>query len=998
MASDTSSQPKEYRRSGLFHLIASLIGLGAVRRVSFSDSDICLHHGHRQTYVSLHDINTIRITGFIFWTLRITSSGKMHAICGLRHREAHEIGRKISLSEEIVWKKMLDSESRQLWEAASWIGKVRSRSVFQRHSVFSRMMEIAKSLDGKFGSALPNNLKAHKSGIDLLEIREFLNGECTDREVINSEYIEREVDQNKDLFDQIEANPLTEEQRRAVVVDDDSNLVVAAAGSGKTSVIVAKTAWLLARTERLPGEVLMLAFARDARFEMKQRLENRIEDHDTSDVSVHTFHSFGLEVAGQATGKKPSLSKLAEDERLLLRFIDETVRRNLRDKGFRKSIYTWFGEHFAKYRSIFEFENQGSYWDYLRANNIRSLKDEKLKSYEECQIANYLFLNGVNYEYERNYEHDTATTQRRQYQPDFYLPDYGLYIEHLGLKGFGRTAPFVDRKSYIASLRWKRELHKKHGTTMIETYSCEKAQGILTQRLHEKLEAEGVDFSQIDPEDLLELKNGSQKISAFTNLIKDFLQHFKGQQFTREDLTARAISLADADRCMAFIDVFMPIIDAYQKRLSEEKAIDFHDMIAMATQAIESGRHKPPYRYVLIDEFQDISTGRAKLIQALQNSNPDLQTFCVGDDWQAIFRFAGSDIGVMREFEKFFGKFERSDLVTTFRSNSQIAQQATDFVLKNNFQIQKNVESIRKSNQVSVYVGFVEKGKMDHAQVLQASVERITQSEDFVPNSRLLVLGRYNLQKYNSAFGIDYAGMLRRIADNYDGQLRIDYKTVHRSKGTESEYVIVLNVTGEMLGFPNELVDDPVMNMVLSEPEVFPNAEERRLFYVALTRAKDKVFLITESGKASPFINEIIQSPFDVEIIGEGLAETSNCSECVAGTLRLKVGDFEPFWGCSNYPYCTHTERACPHCKKGLPTHGRQSSITCQVCKQSVEACPKKGCKGWLRMRSGKYGNFWGCTEYFRTGCDYTRNARGSPARSRRRRHWDILGFFRTWG
>ena len=980
MALDTSPHPQEYRRSGLFHLIASLIGLGAVRTVSFSDSGICLHYRRRQACVSLHDISEVRITGFIFWTLRITSSGRRHAISGLRRREAHEIGKKISLSEEIVWKRMLDAESRQLWEVASWIGKVRSRSVFQRHSVFSRMMEIAKNLDGKFGSALPNDLKAHKSGMDLLEMREFLNGECTDREVINREYIELEIDQNKDLFDSIESNPLTQEQRRAAVVDDDSNLVVAAAGSGKTSVIVAKTAWLLARTERLPDEVLLLAFARDARFEMKQRLEDRINDHNTSDVSVHTFHSFGLEVVGLSTGKKPSLSKLAEDERQLLRFIDETVRHNLRDESLRKSIYAWFGEHFAKYRSIFEFENQGSYWTYLKANNIRSLKDEKLKSYEECQIANYLFLNGVDYEYERDYEHDTATAQRRQYQPDFYLPDYGIYIEHLGLKGFGRTAPFVGRKSYIASLRWKRDLHKKHGTTMIETYSCEKAQGILTQQLRKKLEAEGVEFSQIDPKALLELQSGSQKISAFTNLVKDFLQHFKGQQFTRADLIERAGTLADSDRCMAFIDVFMPIIDAYQKHLSKEKAIDFHDMIAMATQAVESGKCKLPYRYVLVDEFQDISTGRAKLIQALQRSNSDLQTFCVGDDWQAIFRFAGSDIGVMREFEKFFGKFERSDLTTTFRGNSQITQQATDFVLKNNFQIRKKVASIRKSEQVSVYVGFVEKDKMDHAKILEASIERITQSDDFVPNSRLLVLGRYNLQKYESAFGIDYAGMLRRMIDNYDGQLRIDYQTVHRSKGTESEYVIVLNVTEEMLGFPNEMVDDPVMNMVLSEPEVFPNAEERRLFYVALTRAKDKVFLITDSGKASPFINELIQSPFDVEIIGEGLVEARNCSECVTGTLRLKVGDFDPFWGCSNYPYCNHTEQACPHCKKGLPTRGGQGSIVCHVCKQSLESCPKDGCKGWLRMRSGKYGNFWGCTEYLKTGCDYTRDAKSGIA------------------
>jgi len=418
----------------------------------------------------------------------------------------------------------------------------------------------------------------------------------------------------------------------------------------------------------------------------------------------------------------------------------------------------------------------------------------------------------------------------------------------------------------------------------------------------------------------------------------------------------------------------MPIFESYQKALKAEDKVDYHDMIIGATDLIKSGTYKSPYRYIMVDEFQDISMGRAKLLSALQKSDPDVQLFCVGDDWQAIYRFTGSDINIMKNFEEHFGTYARSDLGTTFRCEKKITDQATHFILQNNFQIPKKVRSINEGKHPSVYVCLRESDAQDQ---LTSIMNVIATSED-VPDKKkkpsVLILGRYRTEVLESFTKTNYFHILQRLRKSFD-QLNINYKTVHGSKGLEADYVILLDH-----GFPSEKVDDPILNMVLSAPEVFPNSEERRLFYVALTRAKKKVFLATGSGKRSEFIDEVIKSPIDIEIFGKQLPEEPNCEKCVKGNLKLTDGKKGKFWLCKNYPYCKHREQACPFCKNGYPERNDDSTISCSVCEQQIEKCPEVGCRGFIQQRQNKtYGNFfWGCTEYSNPDkkCGYTRNTK----------------------
>ena len=250
------------------------------------------------------------------------------------------------------------------------------------------------------------------------------------------------------------------------------------------------------------------------------------------------------------------------------------------------------------------------------------MKGDKVKSYEECEIANVLYLNGITYEYEAPYKHDTATSEKRQYQPDFFLPDHGIYIEHFGLDAEGKTARFVDGKKYRRDMEWKRQAHAEYGTVLVETFSYEGAEGKLIRNLTEKLAAHGVSLSPIPKDKVFAVLEVQGRIDTFTRLLATFLQHFKGARLSFAEVAQRATTLRDGGRAEVFLAVFRPIFERYQEALARAGAIDFHDMINRATDLIEAGHYNSPFGYILVDEFQDISPARARLLKALLDKAP----------------------------------------------------------------------------------------------------------------------------------------------------------------------------------------------------------------------------------------------------------------------------------------------------------------------------------------------------------------------------------------
>ena len=413
-------------------------------------------------------------------------------------------------------------------------------------------------------------------------------------------------------------------------------------------------------------------------------------------------------------------------------------------------------------------------------------------------------------------------------------------------------------------------------------------------------------------------------------------------------------------RASAFVGIFEPILERYQETLARAGEVDFHDMINRATDHVSSGQYRSPYRYILVDEFQDISSGRAALVKALLDQSPDTRLFAVGDDWQAIYRFAGSDIAVMRQFADHFGAATRTDLETTFRCSEGVAAVATRFVLANPDQIPKTVRTLHDVDGAAICVGT---GATEMTPLLDQALARIAADAE-TPDDKfsVLLLGRYRHLKPR---GLD------RFTTEYP-TLRITYRTVHAAKGIEADYVVVLGVCAGKFGFPSEMTDDPLLDLVLSSPDGHPNAEERRLLYVAMTRARRRTFILEGGGPRSPFVAELLATPNRISVFGRPTDMDASCPVCKKGQLvRRKDPNSRTFFGCSNYPYCEHTEPACPACGTGRP-ESEGGTVHCPACGQVIEQCAR--CDGWLTERTGKHSTFLGCTNY--PNCNYTRDLR----------------------
>ena len=965
----TPGSPLHVERAGLASFLFAFLHPGNAKAATVSADILVLTRTVGSMEIPLREIEAAELATGWFWSgIRIRSSSKRITVSGLSRAEAHVFTNELESARVDWWRKTLAANVGTLRSVDNRLAQLADPTRYLTHSVFADLEADAKDGVAQFPSLWPDKLSGTSELRMLKAIQDFLKDSEAHRALANKSFVDNELVRSRDFFDRIEARPLTDEQRRAVAVDEDRNLVVAAAGSGKTSVIVAKASWLVRKGYRRPSELLLLAFAKDAQKEMEERVRGRLGGEAGAQLTVRTFHSLGMSIIGKAEGKRPALAKVAEDDKALLDLLKDIIGDLIPNPKFSWVMLTWFQEHFSPYRGEHDFRTQGAYWDYIRTNEIRSLNGEKVKSFEECEIANFLYLNGVSYKYERSYEHETATSEYRQYQPDFYLPDAEIYIEHFALSASGDTPPFIDREKYLKSMDWKRRLHTEHGTVLMETFSHEKAAGKLTENLAAKLADHGVMLSPIPADEFFAVLEQQGRIDPFTRLVATFLQHYKGAQLSAHDVARRAAKAPNRPRAEAFVTVFRPIFERYQESLARRRQIDFHDMISKATEHVESGRYSSPFGYILVDEFQDISPGRARLLKALLDTSTTVQLFAVGDDWQAIYRFAGSDTAIMREFREHFGENERVNLETTFRCSDRIAAVSTKFVLSNPTQIRKNVSSIHRRDGPCVHVGLPGEECPD---LLREALNAI--GADVATNdgtSTVLLLGRYRHSRPEN---------MAELAREYPS-LRLSYMTVHGSKGLEADYAVVLGLHSGKYGFPAEIADDPLLDLVHPAPEGHPNAEERRLLYVAMTRARRRVFLLADGGPPSPFVMELMKDGYDVTVFGRTPDREVPCPKCIHGRLerRENARDRRTFYGCSHYPYCEHTQSPCPRCGMGLLANCN-GSFHCRDCGQSVEVCPICNA-GWLQTKSGKYGPFLGCSNW--PVCDYTQNIRREKKRT----------------
>lgn len=723
--------------------------------------------------------------------------------------------------------------------------------------------------------------------------------------VLNAAHVERELVACKDLLDRVENKPLTSEQARAVVCFDNRVQVVASAGSGKTSTMVAKAAYAIHRGFVDPKRIVLLAFNKQAAEELKERAGQAFGRLGMADVSVEasTFHALGLRLIGKATGEKPDIPDWATDAAGGVRKLTEIVDQ-LKDRStaFRRQ-WDLFRFVFGKDLPAFGTPETADVWDAQGKGALVTTQGERVKSHEEVMIANWLFLNGVTYHYEGRYEIKTADEAHRQYKPDFYYPDIGLYHEHFALDAQGTPPDHFE--NYMEGVLWKRKLHEKNGTALFETTSHGLRHCNDFDRLERELIARGL---VLDPNPERKIPQGGQNPMDHTELIglvRTFMSHAKSNGLSISDLQRRLDAMPANTfklRHQRFLDIAAPVMDAWDEALAAEDGIDFEDMLNLAAGHLESSRVASPYDLVMADEFQDASRARARLCRALVQDKGRF-FFAVGDDWQSINRFAGADVSVMTGFREWFGHGQVLKLEQTFRCPQALCDVSSEFVSKNPGQIAKRVHSTTPS-QGPVIQAFQVDSKEKLADAIDRFVVNLAEQvrDGTIPPGRngkvsVYVLGRYNADRQYVPAN---PGRFNRWVD-------VSFLTIHRSKGSEADYVILPEMLSALRGrsFPNTRTDDPVLALAMPESDTFPLGEERRLFYVALTRARRTVAMFTAKGQCSTFLRELEKDGAVVLTDTEGKAvQEETCPACKQGVLVLRTGPYGEFRSCSNFPLC----------------------------------------------------------------------------------------------
>ena len=867
----------------------------------------------------------------------------------------------------------------------------------------------------------------------------------TDTKQANERYINQELKDNSDLFDDLDGKSLDSQQREAIVVDEDAVKVIAGAGSGKTFTIQGKVKYLTEKRDVDPSEILAISFSNASVDDLKERIAEPID--------IKTFHKVGKDILTQYNQySRPDTSAL---KRIIKRYL---TKKALKNEDISKKLIEFFSFYINVPPSDDDIKYEGDLLDWQEGVDFSTLKrrfknkqretlnNEIVRSYEELYIANFLFIYGIKYTYEKIYSYPNKNFERefnkfkeflfsfneeipdelknditedllnltdifeeyeiKDYLPDFYLDDYNIYIEHFGLNRNCENHLIGGKSSeeYVKEMEWKRKVHKKYGTTLIETFSYYQSENRLLTRLAEKLQAQGVEFNEIDYREVYRILLENKTIKEwedFIVLLKTFIELFKGNNYDETkfkefyDYVGGLKDSFSKDRTIAFLKIVEEIYNDYEVYLLKIKKIDFNDMINKASDCIVKNGLDLPYKYIIVDEYQDTSFTRYNLLRNICDSI-GAKIMVVGDDWQSIYSFSGCDVNIFTKFDNFFDVCETRYIEKTYRNSQQLIDASSNFVMKNPDQTRKELKSSKSLKYPIKLVNF--DNDFDEILKFELIIKNIINQSTF-KNKKILILGRNNKDIFNllKNFNVENEygkrkfeilgdeDKLRRnkfvkIVYRESPDVNIEYRTVHQSKGLECDNVILINLKNWKAGFPNKMVDDPVLNFVKRNGDSFSYAEERRLFYVALTRTKNNVYLLAPYFKSSVFVQELktdanvellnlehnrLETLKNIEKNGERyvIPTKLKCPVCKTGVVLL-----ESFWNkgkLNRVLKCSHN--MAPPFNRCNWEGGYYGSELEDL--DDIEYCPS--CDGILikRYRHSDGHPFLGCTNFRKTGC-----------------------------
>lgn len=666
----------------------------------------------------------------------------------------------------------------------------------------------------------------------------------------------------------INLSALNDRQQDAVISEEKRLLVLAGAGSGKTKTLLQKIIYLIEEKDVSPSNILAITFTKNATNEMLDRLiisadasgkyEKQLVDKRKSfaeknkeryfqqkkykwidALTIKTFHGFcysilrnygvnefdnKFKIIGDAKrNEEDELSKHVAPEtafevfhKLLIEECEDTeyllkLKRYILDYVIDKI-------HLKQVDSGY-LPKDGKYFTTLDGTKVRS-KSEQF-------IADWFYRHSIKYEYE-----PLLNVKDFSFTPDFYIPKANLYIEH------------ISDKSY--SMRDKEEQFQKGNLLLVKTFEAMTKDSALLNHTLDKIVKNRL------PKDYHKTIsiNFKEEFNGYHEDVKDFVQQIMRitdmikVENINIDIVLENARKDQHERVRNFYDLAIPIVKKYIHYCVDKSYLDFNDLISRSISLFQNycdiaNRYKGKYQYILVDEFQDVNNLQVELIKLLLTD--DTQLFCVGDDWQSIYGFRGSNVSYIIEFENHFSNAKIIKLNLNYRSTQNIVGASNEVIKHNKFKIDKDLRASKKSeHKIVVFAGNTEE---ENIQFCFDKVKEIL--ADGISNDEILFLYRRN--KMFSPYFFRFR----------NENIRVQGKTIHASKGLEAKVVFIIGLTEGNGGFPDIWLEDRIFQVIKKANHDLIMEEERRLFYVAITRAKDKLFLITQKGNESSFLKEI---------------------------------------------------------------------------------------------------------------------------------------------
>lgn len=704
----------------------------------------------------------------------------------------------------------------------------------------------------------------------------------------NRKYVDNKLIKYKfyfdNMFNDIDKNIILDKsQREAIICDEDNLLVLSGAGSGKTTTISAKVKYLIDVKNIKPDKICVITFTKKA----KEELDYKINKIFNSNVDIYTFHSLGLKII-KYYYKNKDIDII--DEKGQYKIICDYIKNNLFKDKDKFSLFfeafknkTSFSEEYKLFDNYYDYHNYMYKRKYInsnttmdnyikeqakrRRNYLKTLNGEYCKSKEEVDIANFLYLNNIDYQYEKSYK---KLDNLKIYKPDFYIEQNNNYnyIEHFGIDKVNKTNNHYTKEeltNYLKNMKLKEKYHcdEKIEDLFIITYSKVLGKRNYLSVLKDSLIKKGYVLSKKDNNLVYErLKDTSEDryINNFVNrIVIPFISYFKRSNYKLDDF--KNIK-TDNDLLNKQINVISDIYLNYESKLREKNLIDFEDMINISYKVMPYIKEKNlgvDYKYIIIDEYQDVSMQRFNLTKRIEELFKS-KIIAFGDDYQTIFGFSGSRIDLMTEFRNYLSDAKQIPIPNVYRNSQELIDVATKFINKNSKQIKKKlISNKRLINPIELYIyndsNYINTN-INKSIILSNILDKIYLSNN---KSNVLLLERYNndidtILNNNLFIRKNHENIIYKKHED----MKIDYLTIHKSKGLEYDNCILINAIDDKYGFPSKIEDEEIIKLL--KPKIEENIfypEERRLFYVAMTRTKNKLYILVPKSKTSSFIREI---------------------------------------------------------------------------------------------------------------------------------------------